>query len=338
MNEIDAQKGKCLMRRIEYTPDFVNVYCDINIKWLQEIYFKSIINMPIMLFKERAFNNFHIFSNFISIDIEEWENFINKVIGAFRDNDKYRQKIIKNVNEYLMKSEQYVNDIYNNLFKKNKKPTSKQIYKCLEIFYKMDSFAVFNMYIPYNYYELLLSKLDMPNDFKNIDYAMICAFLPHRIQVRKNKLLLLKDYIQESQQIEKYISDYLINYAIYENFETIVYDNSYIKNSNYIGRELKKMSSQYTLEMINKELNEIESNRANQINNMKMFYNYIKDRDDLINIFSFLSLVVSEEERRHMIECKIFAILSEIFSYIDMDISRIGIEDIVKNYKIYGGM
>lgn len=98
------------------------------------------------------------------------------------------------------------------------------------------------------------------------------------------------------------------------------------------------MSSQYTLEMINKELNEIESNRANQINNMKMFYNYIKDRDDLINIFSFLSLVVSEEERRHMIECKIFAILSEIFSYIDMDISRIGIEDIVKNYKIYGGM
>ena len=99
MNEIDAQKGKFLMRRIEYTPDFVNVYCDINIKWLQEIYFKSIINMPIMLFKERAFNNFHIFSNFISIDIEEWEKFINKVIGAFRDNDKYRQKIIKNVNE-----------------------------------------------------------------------------------------------------------------------------------------------------------------------------------------------------------------------------------------------
>ena len=66
------------------------------------------------------------------------ENEINKVIGAFRDNDKYRQKIIKNVNEYLMKSEQYVNDIYNNLFKKKKKPTSKQIYKCLEIFYKMD--------------------------------------------------------------------------------------------------------------------------------------------------------------------------------------------------------
>ena len=64
MNEIDAQKGKFLMRRIEYTPDFVNVYCDINIKWLQEIYFKSIINMPIMLFKERAFNNFHIFSYF----------------------------------------------------------------------------------------------------------------------------------------------------------------------------------------------------------------------------------------------------------------------------------
>lgn len=338
MNEIDAQKGKFLMRRIEYTPDFVNVYCDINIKWLQEIYFKSVINMPKMLFKEKAFNNFYIFSNFISIDIEEWEKFINKIIGSFRNNDKYRKKIIKNVNEYLMQAEQYVNDIYNKQFVENLKPTSKQIYKCLEIFYKMDSFAVFNMYIPYNYYDSLLSELKMPDNLKNIDYAMICAFLPHRIQVRKNKLLLLKDYIQESQKLEKHINDYLINYAIYENFETIVYDNSYIKNSDYIRRELKRMSSQYTLEMIDKELKEIENNRKKQINNMKLFYNYIENREDLINIFSFLSLIVSEEERRHMVECKIFAILSEIFNYIDMDISRIKIEDIVKNYKIYGGM
>lgn len=338
MNEIDVQKGKFLLRRIEYTPDFVNIYCDINIKWLQEIYFKSVINMPKMLFKEKAFNKFYIFSNSISIDIEEWENFINKIIRSFRNNDTYRKKIIKNVNEYLMKAEQYVNDIYNKHFIENLKPTSKQIHKCLEIFYKMDSFAVFNMYIPYNYYDSLLSELEMPDNLKNIDYAMICSFLPHRIQVRKNKLLLLKDYIKENQKFEKHINDYLVNYAVYENFETIVYDNSYIKNSSYIKRELNKMSAQYTLEMIDKELNEIDSNRKKQINNMKVFYNYIENRDDLISIFSFLSLVVSEEEKRHMLECKILAILSEIFSYIDMDISRIGIEDIVKNYKIYGEM
>lgn len=96
MNEIDAQKGKFLMRRIEYTPDFVNVYCDINIKWLQEIYFKSIINMPIMLFKERAFNNFHIFSNFISIDIEEWKNLLTKLLE--------RLEIMINIDKKLLKT------------------------------------------------------------------------------------------------------------------------------------------------------------------------------------------------------------------------------------------
>ncbi len=55
----------------------------------------------------------------------------------------------------------------------------------------------------------------------------------------------------------------------------------------------------------------------------------------------FLTLIVSEEERRHMIECKIFAIMAKIFSLEDVDIARNSIKKYwtyTKNIKTVGNM
>lgn len=344
MNEIDAKKGKFLMRRIEYTPDYANIYCDINIKWLQEIYFKSIICMPKVLFGEKEFSNYYIFSNFISVDISEWENFINKIVSSFRKDDKLRREIVKNVNEYLNEAESFIDSIYKKVYINKELPTVQELKRSFSCFFKMDAFAVFNMFIPSNYYDEIFSYINMPKEYANIDFVMICSFLPHRIQVRKEKLELLKEYIGESEDLQNKIKRYMLEYAIYEKFEAIVFDNSFIKDDMYIKRELRKMASKYDINQIEQEILDIEENRRKQIINMEKFFENLKlsistmnklEYNNIIKIFTYLTLIVSEEERRHMIECKIFAIIAEIFNYIDLDISRSGMEEIIN---VYGKM
>lgn len=341
MNELDAKKGKFLMRRIEYTPDYANIYCDVNIKWLQEIYFNSIICMPKMLFGDKNFNEYYAFSNFISIELEEWEKFMNKIVSSFRTNNELKSKVIKNVNDYLEMIEKFTNEVYNRWFVSKKMPTSQDVRKIFEYFSQMDSFAVFNMYIPTNYYNKILDKLKMPREYSNIDLTMVCSFLPHRLQVRKSKLNLLKDYINKEKDLDIEIKDYLLNYAVYEKFEAIAFDNSFLKNDIYLKRELKSMAGKYSLEQIEREFYEIDVSRKTQISSMKKFYENLdkclimmdeSEKENIINTFAFLILIVSEEERRHMIECKMFAILAEVFAYIDIDVSRARIEDVVNIY------
>lgn len=133
MNDLDAQKGKFLMRRIEYTPDFANIYCDINIKWLQEIYFYSIINMPKVLFNEEKFKTYYMCTDFISIDLEEWTSFLSKVASAFRGNRLLRFNIIKNVNQLLMIAEKKINKLYEKVYKNNYKPSLNELKSVLNI-------------------------------------------------------------------------------------------------------------------------------------------------------------------------------------------------------------
>ena len=348
MNEIDSQKGKFLMRRIEYTPDVVNIYCDIRIKWLQEIYFKSVIEMPKMLFNEDSFKEVNIFKKHISIEQEQWNDFVSKLVSIFRNNVKLRDEVIKNVNEYLEKAENYITKIYNNLYLDLKLPSVDEVKKCLEFFICMDSFAVFNMFIPSNYYENILESINMPKEYINIDLVMICSFMPHRIQVRKNKLELLRKFIENNEDIDIEIKKYMQDYAVYEKFEELAFDNSILKNANFIKNDLNRMKREYTIKDIENELQSIEYNRKNQINKLYEFYNVLenkmnecnmtlKEKKEFVEKFSFLTLIVSEEEKRHMIECKIFAIISEVLKSIKIDISRAAIYEIIETYRCLKG-
>lgn len=343
MEEIGAKKGKFLLRRIEYTPDFANIYCDINIKWLQDIYFNSIIYMPTYLLGLSKFKKYHIFSNFISIDLEEWSQFTNKIILSFRIEGKYRNKIKKNVNNLLYSAENYVDKVYLNTFKENVLPTPYQVEKILKYFYQMDTFAIFNMFLPANYYDEILKEINMPEDMANVDYSLVCSFTPHRIKVREEKLKILLLYIKHDEKIEDEVKKYIINYAVFENFETLAFDDSIIKNEVFIKRQLKEMAEQYSMEEIKNELDQIHIKRNEQILNMNKFYNnlkisakkiYSKEKTKkIIETFSYLILITSEEEKRHMIECKIFSIMSEVFKYMDIDISRNRLDKIIENYR-----
>ena len=340
MNDIESKKGNFLMRRIEYTPDFVNIYCDIKIKWLQDIYFESIINMPYVLLNEKKFEDIQIFKRHISINIEEWNAFFLNIVSAFRNNEESRKTIIKNVNEVLHESEIFVNKIYKNVYTKGYVVTFEELQILFEYFNRLDSFAVFNMLIPYRHYSKLIKELNIPSDY-SIDDLMICSFIPHRLQVRKNKLLLLKEFMEKNEDIDESIKKYILDYAVYEQFENIAFDNEFLKNDAYLRRELKRMSKEYSIKDIDFECTKMNENREKQKEKMNSFINLVNERTQnnqkVVETLSFLILIVSEEEKRHMIECKIFAILCEVFKYEKIDISRSSMKDILDTYKFLKG-
>lgn len=333
-------KGNFLMRRIEYTPDNVNIYCDIRIKWLQEIYFYSILKMPNILFDMEEFKKYKIEDTYISLDIEEWTEFQKNIISIFRNNDNLRNKVINNVKKYLNTSQSFIDGLYNEVYKQGKLPKSKDVEKMLNLFIDMDTFAVFNMFIPYDYYKQLLMKNKIDCNEYSVDDLMICTFEPHRMLVSRSKLELIRDYLINREVTDK---EYLNEIAAYEEFENWIFDNIKLKDTSFLMREVKNVAKKYSLREIEEQLNWNEKNRLKQLSKYKKLLDELKNSleqnnygeksaRNVLNSVGLLSVIVSEEEKRHMIECKIFAILAEIFNKIKIDPARTSLKRIYKNY------
>ena len=324
-----ADKGKFLMRRIEYTPDKVNIYCDIRIKWLQEIYFESIIYLNSVLFNKENFKSYELNDTFISVDIGEWTKFQEKMVSIFRDDIAERHKVIERVNSMLEIAKEDVDEIYNRTIN-GEMPSRDELERIINYFIKMDTFATFNMYIPHEYYKNILKKY---NDSYSVDDFMICAFEPHRMRVNKSKMTLaLKDAISDED-----IEEYKLSNMAYEEFEKWIFDIEKFKENVYLKREISKMSKHFSKEELENEIKSENDNRNKQLLKYKNILEEMKsinkeESDDDIDSLGFLSVIVSEEEMRHMIECKILVIMGFCFNLMQIDVSRINISDLVKNY------
>ena len=54
-----------------------------------------------------------------------------------------------------------------------------------------------------------------------------------------------------------------------------------------------------------------------------------KEKENLFSKISFLSLLATEEEKRHMIECKLLLLTGLVFNNIDIDIGRSSINELI---------
>ena len=305
-----ADKGKFLMRRIEYTPDKVNIYCDIKIKWLQEIYFKSIIYSNSVLFEQDNFKYYEIKDTFISIDISDWTILQKNIVSIFRNNKNERRKVIERANSLLRNARVYTDGIFENTLKGNL-PSRDEIKELIELFIKMDTFSIFNIYIPHEYYKKLLGKY---NNLYSIDDFMICAFEPHRMRVNKSKMnLAIKELVSDEE-----LEEYKLNYMAFEEFEKWIFDIERFKNNIYLKRELRKMAKSFSKQELQNEIKSEIDNRNKQLLNFKRILKEIEksgvsNYEDDLDCLGFLSVIVSEEEMRHMIECKILVVLRILF-------------------------
>ena len=320
------------MRNVSCEPDVVKIHCDIRIKLLQEIYFKSVIYMPNVVLGQKIFQKYRISDDYIEIDLQEWSAFVTCVSSAFRDNDYIRKRISKNINKHMKNFE-----IVLTATKKN----DVAIEKLLEYLCKLDSFSVFNMLIPFREYESTLELLEMNNN--SVSDFMISAVVPHRNLLRIEKLELLKKYLNKVIKVEDY-EKFFDSIGIYEEFENWLLDPSKAKDFSVVERELRIMSKTLTLCDIHDEIRSIIDFRQKNINKYllslnKVVVNARKNKmpeTSLLGKFLFLSEIVTEEERRHMLESKAFLLIGNMFVKYDIDPSRTGINDIIRVVKGVG--
>lgn len=319
------------MRRICYGSSNVKIFCDIPIRFLQEIYFASLIKAPQIFFKDPAFSNYILKENYIEIDLSDWSNFIWKVSSAFRNDSERRKQIIKNILLHLNAYEKKLEKSFKK-YQKTGHISRSEVATLFEDMSNVDAFAIFNMLIPTELYDKLLYPFRNKDNSLSIDSIMFCPIVPHRILLRQEKLkLALLTKQQKIQDID--IDNFINNFIFYEDFENWIFNIQKIEDPSLLKREISKMCSLYTENEIKQELKNIQ--KYNKLQSEKYFFilDYLQKQslpEDLFDAILFFPYIVFEEEKRHMIECKHLALLGMIFKKENIDPARNSIVNILK--------
>lgn len=313
-----------LMRRIVYSPDNVKIYCDIPIRILQEVYFESIVNLPRAIFDEKAFSDYFIGDDYIEVGMLQWSKFQFKLASLMvNDYDELLiQKMFEKINNLRDKVE----------FCLGKEILSSSDFKALiDGMALIDSFAVFNMFIPISEYKKRLKDEDEKLVLEDI---MFCTFEPHRMSLRKHKLEIALS-LSKGDVIETMIKDYFDEVVFYEEFENWLFFPEKYKSIRFLMRELKGLCRKYTIEELEAELNIINKKRKETLDRARYFANKVHN----INQFLILPALITEEEKRHIVECKLLFCLGKSLEKLDIDIARSDkktIERAIERYNRYG--
>lgn len=327
------------LRNIEYKVSTIRIYNYSKIKWMQEIYFLSVKRMPKVLFNMNEFNVIKIENNFIEVDSQQWYEFMYYLSTIFRDGYDKRKIVIENINHFLSIVEKDMTK-FTKEYSKNKKITNKSFLKIINDFANVDVFSIFNMSIPYDILESELRKLNLDIE---IDNTYLCAVKPHRDIIKDEKIKLAIKLINNELSKED-LEKYLNSIGSYEKFEEWCLDVSYLEDSIFLMRELNNMISTYQKTELEKEIiNDISFREKREnlvLKNLEKIYNLNinkKEKENLFSKISFLSLLATEEEKRHMIECKILVTFGKYFKDKNVDMARTNLENLSNLIKIYEG-
>ena len=100
-------------------------------------------------------------------------------------------------------------------------------------------------------------------------------------------------------------------------------------------RELKGLCRKYTIEELEAELNIINKQRKETLDRARYFANKVHN----INQFLILPALITEEEKRHIVECTLLFCLGKSLEKLDIDIARSDkktIERAIERYNRYG--
>lgn len=327
------------LRNIEYKVSTIRLYNYSKIKWMQDIYFLSAKKMPKVLFDMNEFNIIRSENSFIEIDSQQWYEFMYHLSTIFRDGYDKRKIVIDNINNYLSIVEKNMIELTKE-YSKKKKITYKSFLKIINDFANVDTFSIFNMVIPYDILENELRKLNLDID---IDNTYLCAVKPHRNIIKDEKIKLAIKLINNELSKED-LEKYLNSIGPYEKFEEWCLDVSYLEDPIFLMRELNNLISMYQKKELEAEIiNNVRYRKKREnlvLKNLEKIYNLNINNIEKENLFSkisFLSLLSTEEEMRHMIECKILVIFGKYFKDKNVDMARTNLENLANLINLYEG-
>lgn len=327
------------LKNVTYTPDYVHIRCDFKIRWLQDIFFESIVKAPQILMNQSPFFNCLKNNNELIIPVDQWYVFSNQLSSSFRNDDFLRKIIVKNIQEKINKANIEVSGVYLRTFEKKQGPSAKELISVLSEFIKLDSFAVFNMFLPREFYKETLETLDIHSD---IDSLMFCYVEPHRIEVRKQKINLIMQCAESlSSDSEILMQNYMLKFGVYEQFENWLFIIDRFLNLRYLKREIRNINKNNKFSDLIREQDIISENRRRQYYKFQKDMNKVwlslkndSNKKEMMNCLLFPSVITTEEELRHMIECKIFALFGYIFDKFQIEANRMNLEELKDTLRI----
>lgn len=341
MNDINKQRldsNSFLMRNMELSPDYVYLKYDIKIRWMQEASFESVKIMPKVCLNENIFSDTLITNESIRIDFEEWCVFLAKLSSAFKRDIMIRKKIAESINVTLDNYEKEIHRVEKKL--KNNNKVSKEDLNCLiKMFAMADSFSIFNIIIPKDWYCKMFMEIGLSEHKISIDDFLLCMFMPHRTEIRKEKLILAKELLINNSISHENMKNFTENYLIYEDFENWCFDDTKLNDYRYILRDIKHIAKYNSIQEIISEIEHIDNKRKIKLERhselLKLVaeysdkYNTKLETRNLLESLSFLSLITTEEERRHKLECKHCILIGKIAKLLKIDIGRATIKEIL---------
>lgn len=325
------------LRNIEYKVSRVRLYNYAQIKWLQEIYFNSVEKMPKILFDMKKFAIIDKGENFIEVSSQEWYKFMYYLTSIFKNNKSKRETLTRNIELYLKKYRTDMEKIEKKYYSEGS-ISLEDFNGMMDNFSNVDAFAIFNMIIPYDVYEEDLKKLNLDIDLDNL---YLCSIEPHRDRVKREKINLAIKSVKKELS-EKDIKEYIKDIAPFEKFEQWCLDTSYLEDETFFIRDINNITKEYNVKELEEEnFLSVERRKKQEKlikNNLKELYEADKSKSK--NTYSktqLLTIFATEEEDRHMIECKVLAIIGKYFKDKNCDMARTKIEDLAEIVKIYGG-
>ena len=281
--------------------------------------------------------------NFITIDFHDWAAFFIKATAAFREDADMRKKVSRIVNEGLFAYENAVRSAEEQ-WKKTRRLSSDNIAELFKLYSHIDTFAVFNILVPMEYYGDMLAEFAMQDSRITPDDFLVSMIEPHRVLVRRNMLSLAleeKDNQCISEQSIRHFMDECMPYA---DFDRWLFDDDKINDPSFLQRDVAILCKNYNRQDIMDEIDKLNIRRREKISRFFTCLSRVKTlaperlgeerTNHLVESLSFLSLVVTEEEHRHMIECRHFILLGGILKSLELDVARSTVAEIIHTAKM----
>jgi hypothetical protein len=293
----------------------------IDIQYIKESNLLAYKFLPVAFFGDKEFEQVSIIEDTISIDIREWLPFYQKVLKLTDGDKKLLQTFITNMKYNL--------EQYNICVDKCRGNVSKRCgVKATDVENLLRLFSVCQAYAFWNFFSSdIFSRSDTNVQMNNYLVSLVPS---HRTIVQLERMRLANRYIIGELKDED-ISHYIDNEFVLSKEIEWHYSYNESENKRIVLSELASVVQSYN-NTIEKEMDIIIQNREHQLKKLKKQLCALRGND----FYKGLLLVnlATQEEIRHMINCKMMNIVSCMCRICDIDVFTSSSQEMARTFEL----
>lgn len=293
----------------------------IDIQYIKESNLLAYKFLPLAFFGDKEFEQVSIIEDSISIDMREWLPFHQKVLKLIDGDETLLQTFIKNMKCNL--------EQYNICVDKCREKILKRCgVKATDVEDLLRLFSVCQAYAFWNFFSSdIFCRSDSNLQMNNYLVSLVPS---HRTIVQLEKMRLANKYLIGELKDED-ITHYINNEFVLSKEIEWHYSYNESENKRIVFSELVSVVQSYN-NTIEKEMDVIIQNREHQLKKLKK--QLCSLREDSLYKGLLLVNLATQEEIRHMINCKMMNIISCMCRICELDVFTSSSQEMAKTFEL----